>query len=938
VDIAKQESFGALLRRYRVAAGLSQEALAERAQMSARGISDLERGLRRFPQPATVMQLMDALELEPADRAALEAVSRPYRPAPQARAEDNEGTGRAWVLLETKLAVPPARADLIPRARLIAQLDHGVQGPLTVIAAPAGYGKSTLITAWHAARLGDRPAVAWVSLDEGDSDPAAFWTTVFAALERAEAGITGRETSAIPSLPPSSMTGLLAALVNRLSTIAQDMVLVLDDYHVIASEPIHQSLAFLLEHLPPSLHLLIASRADPPLPLGRLRARRLVTELRADDLRFTAEEAAAYLSQTMGLFLQPEAIEALEARTEGWIAGLQLAALSLQGRSPEAIEQFIATFSGSHRYVVDYLVDEVLGQQPEALQTFLLRTSILDRFSAPLASFVLTGERHPEGTRAEGAATQMMLEELDRRNVFVVALDDVRQWYRYHHLFGDALRQRLSTAMPEEQVGQLHRRAADWLERQRLVREAIDHLIQAQAYQEAGRLVAQAGWALLDQGVPVARVGTWMAALPEPVILANPRLCTLKAMLAPPLWDEMDLWLHRAETALEAGGSDWDDRVVRGEIAALRTLSAARREETAQVVTYAEQALELLSDGDWALRGIVGLSQGLASLLQGDTRGAERAYAGVATVGTVQGIVDLALVAGENQALMERMQGALGAALATCEDLLHWVDARAHHSGEVVGPILHAAVADLLREQNDLDGALRHITLARAPHGETEILDSEAERVTSIVLARVEQARGDLNGALAAARQVKEMFRSLGDTWSVGMIEAFEAQVWVAQGNLPAAMHWYEHAGQMQERPHLGYMVHSAFFAVYEYEHLDVAAIQVLIVKGRSTSDTRALHHALDLVDEKLAKAQTRNLPWLRIKALALQALAHDALRDTDAAQAALGQSLELAAPEGYVRIFLDEGAAMTDLLQRAAIQSPVPDYLQDLLAATPMS
>jgi LuxR family transcriptional regulator, maltose regulon positive regulatory protein len=930
VDTAKQESFGALLRRYRVAAGLSQEALAERAQMSARGISDLERGLRRFPQPATVMQLMDALELEPADRAALEAVSRPYRPAPQTREANDEGPGREWVLLETKLAVPRARADLIPRARLITQLDHGLQGPLTVIAAPTGYGKSTLIAAWHTAQSGDRPAVAWVSLDEGDSDPAVFWTTVFAALERVSPGLTG---GALPSLTSSSITDLLARLVNRLSTISQEVVLVLDDYHVIASEPIHQSLAFLLDHLPPSLHLLIASRADPPLPLGRLRARRLVTELRADDLRFTAEEAAAYLSQTMGLSLQPDTIEALEARTEGWIAGLQLAALSLQGRSPEAIERFIATFSGSHRYVVDYLVDEVLGQQTEALQTFLLRTSILDRFSAPLASFVLTGE----STAAGDAASQTSLEELDRRNVFVVALDDVRQWYRYHHLFGDALRQRLCTMMPEAQVGQLHRRAAVWLERQGLVRKAIDHLIQAQAYQEAGRLVAQAGWALLDQGVPVARVGTWMAALPEPVIRANPRLCTLKAMLAPPLWDEMDLWLHRAETALEAGGPDWDDRVVRGEIAALRTLSAARREETAQVVTYAEQALELLSDGDWALRGIVGLSQGLASLLQGDTQGAERAYAGVATVGTVQGIVDLALVAGENQAFMERMQGALGAALATCEDLLHWVDARAHHSGEVVGPVLHAAVADLLREQNDLDGALRHITLARAPHGETEILDSEAERVTSIVLARVEQARGDLNGALATARQVKEMFRSLGDTWSVGMMEAFEAQVWVAQGNLPAAMNWYEHAGQTQERPHLGYMAHSAFFAVYEYEHLDVAPIQVLIAQGRSTSDTHALYHALDLVDEKLAKAQTRNLPWLRIKVLALQALAHDALRDTDAAQAALGQSLELAAPEGYVRIFLDEGVAMADLLQRAVIQSPIKGFVQDLLAATPM-
>jgi LuxR family maltose regulon positive regulatory protein len=662
-----------------------------------------------------------------------------------------------------------------------------------------------------------------------------------------------------------------------------------------------------------------------------MRARRQVTELRADDLRFTAEEATVFLSQTMGLSLQPEAIEALEARTEGWIAGLQLAALSLQGRSPQAVKRFIAAFSGSNRYVVDYLVDEVLRQQPERLQTFLLRTSILARVSAPLASFVLTGE----STAARDAASQATLEELDRRHVFVVALDDVRQWYRYHHLFGDALRQRLAAATPADQVAELHRRAAFWLEGQGWMQEAIDHLVQAQAHEEAGRLIARAGWALLGQGMPVLRAGSWLAALPDSVIQGNPRLCTLQAILAAgdTTVDEMEGWLHGAEAAVDAGGFEEDEQAIRGEIAALRTLAAALRGDAAQAVTSAEQALELLAPGDWVMQSIVLMSRGLAHLLQGDLQAAEQAYLSASALGRVRGNEGLALTAGGNLVYIERMRGALGAALVTGEDVLRWVNARADHAGEIVGPVLHATVADLLRERNDLEEALRHIIVARAPNAGPEFPEREVVRITSFVLARVLQARGELTEALAVANQAKELFRRYGDAWSVGVMEAFEAQVWVAQGNLPAAIHWHEHVRQAHERPHLGF---SASFAVYEYEHLDVAPIQVLIAQGRSTFDAPALRRALDLTGETLTRARTMNLPWLQIKALVLRALAHDGLGE-DAAIAVLGEALELAAPEGYRRVFLDEGAALGKLLRRAVTRNTTPDYVRDLLAAPPV-
>src|SRR5919198_496527 len=407
MDATERRPFGALLRAYRVAAGLSQEELAERARLSQRTISDLERGITTAPYRDTVAQLAEALELAASDRGALEDAVRRSRASP---APDQE-PGRAPVdpLLATKLAIPPARPALVPRPRLIARLVAGLQGPLTLLSAPAGSGKTTLLSA-----------------------------------------------SAEPS-----MEAVLTSLLNALSALDRDIVLILDDYHVIEAAPIHRTLAFLIEHLPPCLHLLLATRADPPLPLARLRGRGRVTELRAADLRFTADETAAFLREIMGLSLSADDVVALEARTEGWIAGLQLAALSLQGRPTEDAATFIAAFTGSHRHLVDYLMDEVLLRQPEDVQSFLAHTCILERLCAPLCAAVIDGD---DPSAESIAASQEMLEVLERNNLFLIPLDDERRWYRYHHLFADTLRRLniVKVAVPDASV--LHRRAGVWFE------------------------------------------------------------------------------------------------------------------------------------------------------------------------------------------------------------------------------------------------------------------------------------------------------------------------------------------------------------------------------------------------------------------------------------------------------------------------------------------
>jgi LuxR family maltose regulon positive regulatory protein len=416
-------------------------------------------------------------------------------------------------LLVTKLYFPPVRPNLVPRARLVKRLQTGLQGPLTLIAAPAGYGKTTLLGEWRA-NAGTPPLVAWLSLDAGDNDPVRFLLYLTAAIDQVHANLTKNTRLLLqsPELPAIEVIG--TTLLNELSAFSGDLILALDDYHIITAPEIHAVLAFVLEHLPPHIHLAILTRADPPLPLARLRARGQLVEIRAADLRFTTQEAAAFLEQVMGLSLTDREIEALEARTEGWIAGLQLAALSMQGRDDR--EHFISAFSGSHQYIVDYLAEEVLNRQPGFVREFLLKTSVLERLTGTLCD-ALTG-------RADGQAT---LEMLAQANLFLMPLDDERCWFRYHHLFADLLRNRLRLNLPE-QVVELHRRAAAWYYQQDLTSEAIPHALAAQDFQFVVEVINN-NWLKLARQYRLNVVVQWIESLPEPILGNHPRLSAVHA-------------------------------------------------------------------------------------------------------------------------------------------------------------------------------------------------------------------------------------------------------------------------------------------------------------------------------------------------------------------------------------------------------------------------
>src|SRR5262245_8524047 len=467
-------------------------------------------------------------------------------------------------LLETKLHVPRWRRGLVPRPRLHERLEQGAEAKLTLVSAPAGFGKTTLLAEWLAASAEGRSA-AWLSLDRGDDDPASFWSYLIAALRTVAPGVGAGALSLLQAPQPPSIEAVLAALLNDLGAVPRDLVLVLDDYHLVDAREIHQGVAFLLDHLPPRVHLVIATRADPALPLARLRGRGELVELRAADLRFGPDEAAAYLNGAMGLALTAWDVATLEGRTEGWVAGLQLAALSLRGRPDPGA--FIAGFAGSHRYVVDYLVEEVLQRQPEHVRSFLLRTAVLDRLSGPLCDAV-TGQ-------GGGKAT---LEALERGNLFVVALDDRRRWYRYHHLFADVLRAHLADEQPER-VPDLHRRASEWYERNGEPAEAIRHALAAEDFERAAELVELAARATL-RGSRSARLLEWLRALPEEVARTRPVLGTYYAfaLLGAGELDAAAAWLREAERRLAgAAGAEQgatSARVVVADDVELRSMPA----------------------------------------------------------------------------------------------------------------------------------------------------------------------------------------------------------------------------------------------------------------------------------------------------------------------------------------------------------------------------
>jgi LuxR family maltose regulon positive regulatory protein len=823
-------------------------------------------------------------------------------------------------ILATKLYIPPPRPHLVLRSRLIERLNARLHHKLSLISALAGFGKTTLVIAWAA---GDTRPVAWLSLDEGDNDLARFLLHLVAAVRTVAADLGERVIDALQSPQPPPADVLLTDLLNEITTLPEHVILVLDDYHLIEAAPVDQALAYLVEHLPPQMHLVIATRADPPLPLARLRAQGQMTELRAADLRFTPSETAAFLNEVMGLSLSAEDIAALDGRTEGWIAGLQLAALSMQGR--EDVPGFIRAFAGDHRYIADYLVGEVLGRQPEPVRSFLLQTSILERLSGPLCDAV-TGQ---EDGRAQ-------LEALERGNFFVVPLDDNRQWYRCHHLFVDVLHAHVKAEQPDL-VPTLHRRASAWYEHNGSAADAIRHALAAADVAHAADLVELAVPAMRRSRQEAAVLG-WLRVLPDDLVRRRPVLSVwyAHALLASCELEGVEERLRDSErwldTTPDRGGrpdpasaamvvvDDEEFRRLPGTIALARAGAALARGDVPETVTQARRALELVPEDDHLGRGGATALLGLASWASGDLEAAHRTFAeGMARVQRAGHIAD-ALNGTIALADIRMAQGRLRTAMSTYE----WGLQLAAEQGTPVPrgtANLYVGMSELHRERNDLEAATQHL-LRSKELGEHTGFPQYPYR-WRVAMARIRQAQGDLDSAVELLDEAERRYAS-DFSPNVRPVAAVRTRLWLKQGRLDEALAWARERG-------LSAQDDSSYLR--EFEHLTLA--RVLLARYRSDRADRSLREVMGLLERLLTAAQDGGRMDSVIDILVLQALAHQTHGDLPAALRLLQRALALAEPEGYVRLFVDEGPPMATLLDAAAHQQFAPAYVRHLRSAS---
>src|SRR5216683_1180477 len=792
-------------------------------------------------------------------------------------------------ILATKLYVPPLRPHVVIRPRLIERLNEGLHRTLTLIAAPAGFGKTTLVSAWVA---GCDRQVAWLSLDKGDNDPTRFLTYLVAALQTIAANVGEGVLGMLQSPQPPPLEAILTALLNNLATIRHHFVLVLDDYHMIDAKPVDQALTFLLDHLPPHMHLVIATREDPPLPLVRLRVRDHLTELRVTDLRFTPSEATAFLNQMMGLSLSAEDIALLSRRTEGWIAGLQLAAISLQGQQDAT--SFIVSFTGSHHFVLDYLLEEVLQQQSERVQTFLLRTSILDRFCGSLCDAVLMDP---------SVSGQESLEYLEHANLFIVPLDNERRWYRYHHLFADLLRQRLqqSTAASSGDEGggvvEFHRRASLWYEDHGLELDAFHHAVAANDVERATRLMEGEGMPLHFRGA-VAPVLNWLESLPKTVLDAWPSLWVMSAsaLSMSGQLTGVEQKLQAAEAALQGTEPDDKTRNLIGHIAAIRALLAATQNQVETIIVQSRRALEYLHPDNLPVRTATTWKWGWAYQLQGDRTAASRAYAEAISISQASGNTIIYLSATAGLGTVQEAENQLSLAAQTYQRVLQLV-------GESPLPVAceaHLGLARICYEWNDLDEASRHgqqsLQLAR------QIENTDRFVACEVFLARLKLAQGDVADAAALLAEAGQSARQQNVVYRMSEVAATHVSTCVAAGQSGCS----RSSGAFARTPSQPGPSTSG--------------------PGRHVSSTGGAGAMARQVEAKGREDE-------RLKVMVLQAVALDMHGDKDKAVHLLCDALAIAEPAGFVRLFVDEGLPMAHLLSEAASHGIMPDYTGKLLA-----
>lgn len=815
-------------------------------------------------------------------------------------------------ILKTKLYVPPRRPDVISRTRLLSRLDEGLrlQRKLTLVAAAAGFGKTTLVSDWIAS--GER-RTGWLSLDAGDNDPVRCMTHLIAALQTIEPNVGREQQALLGSSPPVDAAGVVPGLINEIAETMPPFTLVLDDYHLIGEQSIHGVLIALLEHMPPTMHLVLLTRADPPLPLARLRVRDQLTELRAADLRFTPEEAARFLNERMGLALTPATIAALEARTEGWIAGLQLAALSLRGETEVA--SFVDSFAGSDRYVLDYLMEEVLARQSDTVQDFLLCTAILERLTGALCDAVTQ--------RSDGRETLARLEE---NNLFVVPLDNRRDWYRYHGLFADLLRFRLQSERPQEICG-LHLRASDWYAEHGFTAEAVHHALAAAAWERAADLLEAAVPVLVEGGGHIRTLLEWYGQLPPSILAARPTLNLYYAWL---LADTSHF--EAAEQRLRQLEAD-DSRAVAYLIparAAIRSQMALSQGRTGEAVAQAEEALAQMPDEEPSLwRNMAVLSLMFGSYLSGDLRRARQALTQLPPLG-------------EHPSATQLLVGGLGGlVLATQGE--H--DAAAGHFRHI---LQHAALddqGDRLHPQAGLAQiGLGQIYLAwnrleeAAPLIESGLrLSEQTQNVITLsqghrVLLNLRWAQGDRAGFDAALQRVgtmEETFRSEG-LWLANAIEAYRRRLEAIAGRLDGLEAWL--AAHRAERP--DGVDADAHEMAYGAQLQEMSFARVLIAVGEAHQRRGLLAEAATVLRQLIALAERQALHNIQLRSWLYLARAAEGLGQRGEALAALERAVALAAPAGIVRQFLDEGEPVRQLLQALSERPDAPVFTATLMDA----
>ena len=815
-------------------------------------------------------------------------------------------------LVETKFFHPRPRQGLVPRPRLDQVLGTR-RTRLTLISAPAGFGKTTLLAAWLAgaadSEVGTR-RIAWVSLDEADTGAAAFWSYVLTALERAAPGAGAEGLALLEAGQP--VESVLATVLNELSVLPDDVDLVLDDYHLAESPEIQPGVAFLLEHLPPQVHLVISTRADPALPLARLRARGELTEVRAADLRFTHDEATAYLADATGLELDVRDVEALEARTEGWIASLQLAAISLRDRDDPS--RFIAGFAGDDRYVVDYLVEEVLDRQPEEVRDFLLGTAILERLTGPLCDAV-----------TETSGSSQMLESLDRRNLFVVPLDDQRRWYRYHHLFADVLRAHL-LAEHSDRVAGLHQRASAWFQEAAEPVDAVRHALAGGDLERAADMV--------ELAIPALRVvrreaviAGWAEALPDDVVRNRPVLALglVGGLMSSNHFDGVAERLDDIERQLGLPDDELVvvDRDERARIpAALEMYRAALAlniaRDPAATIVHAERAFDRAAVDDHVVRAAASALSGLASWTLGDLDTANDRYVvaldGLERAGHIADVLGCTIAVGD----FAITQGRLGDAQRTFERSLELAE---REDPALRGTAdMHVGLSEVARARNDLEAASTHLRRSEELGEDAELAQNPYRR--RVAAAGLARAAGDLDGARSLLEEAVRVY--VGDySPDVRPVPAQLARVQAALGDLASAREWARSRG-VSASDELTYL--------REFEHVTLARL-LLAEHVREGSDS-ALREATGLLERLADAAEAGGRIGPLIELLGLRALAQQQGGDRPGALDTLERALALAEPEGHVRVFLDEGDPMSVLLGALAARRPEWGYLRDLVGA----